>query len=95
MTLLNFNEAKLQPTVLIGEVIGCIGFLVRQKITGLILVTLIFNAFGEASGTMKSQRFLLVRLLDTLHFGDTTEQLCLILVRLNYSQQLFIGQVIG
>ncbi len=39
MTLLNFSEAKLQPTVLIGEVIGYIGFLERQKITGLILVT--------------------------------------------------------
>ena len=31
------------------------------------------NMFGEANGTTKSQRFLLVRLLDTLHFGETTE----------------------
>ncbi len=29
MSLLNFSEAKLQPTVLIGEVIGYTGFLLR------------------------------------------------------------------
>jgi hypothetical protein len=45
--------------------------------------------------TTKSQWFLLVRFLDTLHFGETTELPCLILVRLKYSQQLFIGEVIG
>ncbi len=31
MSLLNFSEAKLQPTVLIGEVIGYIGFLCDEN----------------------------------------------------------------